>query len=297
MLFINDLPDIIEGHSKLYADDNKVISFVNTDSGHVQLQANIDRLQEWSNKWQLYFNIDKCKIMHIGKKNPNHLYTMMDKNHQIKTLGSTTQERDIGVILSNDLKVNVHIQAITSRSNSILGQLLNSFKYLDKSTYRTLYCSFVRPHLEFAASAWNPYFKKDIELLEKVQQRATKRAPGLGRLPQAERLKILKLTTLEERRMRGDLIQQYKIINKIDQVNWNHQPKKLEFKSTRGHSQKLEKERFHAKFSGEARFNFFTNRIVNSWNALSSETVEAKSVNSFKARIDKMYDGKGSYTA
>jgi hypothetical protein len=222
---------------------------------------------------------------------------MVDKDNRVKTLCTTNQERDIGVILSNDLKVNAHIQAITARANSILGQLLNSFKYLDTETYRTLYCAFVRPHLEFAASVWNPYFKKDVDMLEKVQQRATKRAPGLNDKSYSERLSVLDLTTLEERRIRGDLIQQFKIVNKIDRVNWNHPLKRIESKSTRGHNQKIEKERFHAKFSGEARFNFFTNKIINSWNALPLEAVEARSVNSFKAKIDKKFSEKGTYSA
>ena len=132
-----------------------------------------------------------------------------------------------------------------------------------------------------------PYFKKDVDMLEKVQQRATKRAPGLNDKSYSERLSVLDLTTLEERRIRGDLIQQFKIVNKIDRVNWNHPLKRIESKSTRGHNQKIEKERFHAKFSGEARFNFFTNKIINSWNALPLEAVEARSVNSFKAKITK----------
>ena len=158
----------------------------------------------------------------------------------------------------------------------------------------------MRPQLEFAVSAWNPYLKKDIEALETVQRRATKKAPGLRNLSYEERLTKLNLTTLEERRVRGDLIQQYKIMNNIDKVKWR---KSLELNKesvaderivgpvTRGHGYKIKKE----NTKDNIRLNFFTNRVANDWNALSNEAVEARSVNSFKAKIDKLYEKNGTY--
>lgn len=297
IIYINDLPDEVSSVCKLYADDNKLITRVGSIEDENELQADIDNLVKWSQQWQIRFNAKKCHIMHFGKSNTRRSYFMnCDSNtHELET---SNEERDIGVIISNDLKSSQHINLITTKANKMLGLILNTFSYLDLKSFRQLYCSFVRSQLEFAMSAWNPYLIKDIEALELVQRRATKRAPGLRSLSYEERLKKLNLTTLKERRIRGDLIQQYKIVNEIDRVNWHNKPifvaESIENSTkpvTRGHKYKMIKE----STRDNIRLNFFTNRITNNWNALPKEAVEARSVNSFKAKIDKIYETNGTY--
>ena len=156
----------------------------------------------------------------------------------------------------------------------------------------------MRPQLEYGVSAWNPCLKRDIETLERVQRRATKKAPGLRGYEYEERLRILGLTTLEERRIRGDLIQQFKIVNGIEKVKWHHPPT---FKSeqnrtgpasgVRGHRFSYHKD----KFNDSIRMNFFNNRIANDWNVLPDAAVNSNSVNSFKAKIDKIYEMNETY--
>ena len=109
------------------------------------------------------------------------------------------------------------------------------------------------------------------------------------------KFKKLNLTTLEERRVRGDLIQQLKIVNKFDLVNWHYEPRYItsgdDMRNTRGHKYKLSKE----NTKDSIRLNFFNNRIANHWNALPENVVEAKSVNTFKMRVDKIYDKNNTY--
>ncbi len=138
------------------------------------------------------------------------------------------------------------------------------------------------PHLEFAVPAWSPYLDKDKAALEKVQRRATKTPHSLRHLPYQQRHETWHLTTLSERRTRGDLIQQFKSINKIDDVTWQSAPAKIPPRA--GH-----RERFHREFvpNCEPRFEFFHNRVANAWNALSDLTVSASSVNSFQNHLDK----------
>ena len=123
--------------------------------------------------------------------------------------------------------------------------------------------------------AWNPFLSKDKESLELVQRRATKRAPGLRNLNYEQRLEKLNLMTLEERRIRGDLIQQYKIVKGHDIINWYKKPVMEQGSAilrpkTRGHIYRLVRE----NTKDSIRSNFFNNRIANDWNALPNDVVE-----------------------
>jgi hypothetical protein len=77
-----------------------------------------------------------------------------------------------------------------------------------------LYKALVRPRLESGMSLTSPYFKKDKEILERVQRRATKMVKNLKQMPYTERLGHLKLPTLAYRRKHGDMINTHKIISK-----------------------------------------------------------------------------------
>ena len=108
---------------------------------------------------------------------------------------------------------------------------------------RHLYCSLVRPHLDYAVSVWNPYFVKDIKLLKGVQKRATKLVKELKDVPYEERLKKLELTSLEQNRDRGDLIQIYKIINRLEDIHLIKGVNSVDSEHyTRGNSLKLRRE-------------------------------------------------------
>ncbi|CAF1062084.1 unnamed protein product, partial [Brachionus calyciflorus] len=132
------------------------------------------------------------------------------------TLKETTEEKDLGVIVSNNLKWNKQCIVAAAKANRILGQIKSSFVYLDRQIVRLLYTGLVRPHLEYAVSVWCPSFKSDISILDKVQRRATKLVKSIKDEPYDWRLNFLNLQNLEERGVRGDLIQMYKLIR-----DWN----------------------------------------------------------------------------
>jgi len=94
----------------------------------------------------------------------------------------------------------------------MLGEIKRNFKHLTVTTFVLLYTSMVRSHLDYCSSVWAPYKKGDIEALEKVQKKATKITPALKRLPYRERLKACQIPTLHHRRIRGDMVEIYKII-------------------------------------------------------------------------------------
>ena len=147
----------------------------------------------------------------------------------------------------------------------------------------------VRPKLEYCIQAWRPHFKKDIDLLESVQRRATRLVDSIKDLSYEERLKNLGLTTLETRRLRGDLIEVFKIFKGYDNLD----PSIFFVKANtvcRGHCYKLQKFRSNLdirKFS-------FSQRIVNEWNLLTDHIVLSPSLNVFKARLDvNLRDNRG----
>ena len=151
-------------------------------------------------------------------------------------------------------------------------------------TIKKLYTSLVRPHLEYAVQVWSPYLKKDINSIEGVQRRATKLISEFRGLSYEDRLERLKLTTLEDRRIRGDLIEQFKIINNFDKIAWHHPLRENSTHySTRSHAYGFEKQLVR---NCTQRSNFFTNRVVNAWNSLPSEVIEQKTINGFKNKLD-----------
>nr|XP_012559709.2 uncharacterized protein LOC105845965 [Hydra vulgaris] len=144
------------------------------------------------------------------------------KEYKLKT---TVSERDLGVIISSDLKWHDQVTSATAKAQRTLGLIKRTFTYFDVEMVKSLYTTFVRPLLEFAIPAWQPYLQRDIDELEKVQRRATKLVPQLKKISYEKRLKAMGLTTLEKRRARGDLIQQYRFKQNIDQINWYKNPK------------------------------------------------------------------------
>ena len=129
---------------------------------------------------------------------------------------------------------------------------------------------------------------KDIDLLEKVQHRATRMITGFKNIEYNGRLKLCNITTLETRRWRGDMIQLFKIIKGFDKITM--QDLNLKFNRTRrGHNFKLFKKGFRLNVS---KFSF-SNRVVNTWNKLPMHVVSSSSINMFKNRFDSYCMKKG----
>jgi hypothetical protein len=214
VIFINYLPDVVSSTVKIFADDTKIYRTINDISDNIILQEDITNLQKWSETWQLKFNANKCKVMHLGSKNIKADYTM-DGN----TLDKVKEENDLGVIMDDQLKFHTHISAAVSKANQIMGIFKRTFTSLDVETLPIVYKCQVRPHLEYGNIIWNPRFTADIKKIESVQRRATKTIPSLKEKPYHERLKSLNLYSMEYRRQRGDMIQTYKLLHDIDRVD------------------------------------------------------------------------------
>ncbi len=184
----------------MFADDAKIMRRIKTEEDCLRLQEDLDKLQEWSNKWLLEFNPTKCNIMKIGagSRRPNTRYYLGEE-----ILQESEKEKDLGVDIMPDLSPAAHIKRITSAAYARLANIRTSFRNLCKESFRTLYTTYVRPILEYAAPAWSPYLVKDKTKLEKVQRFATRLEPELRGMSYEERLRELNLTSLEDRRVWG----------------------------------------------------------------------------------------------
>jgi len=121
------------------------------------------------------------------------------------------EEKDLGVLISSDLKVGSQCNKAFLKANRMLGMLKRTVVNKSPDVMLNLYKSLVRPHVEYCVSAWSPYYAKDKFLIERIQHRFTKLIPGIRHLPYADRLNKLGLWTLEERRNRSDLIEVFKV--------------------------------------------------------------------------------------
>ena len=277
LIYINDLDDSITSNVLKFADDTKLFRKVNTDGDKQHLQNDLDRLVKWSEKWQMLFNFGKCKCLHTGHRNLNVNYKMGDT-----VLGTTVKEKDLGVTISADMKVSEQCGIAASKGNQILGLIRRNITYKGKQLIIRLYKAIVRPHLEYCIQTWRPYRKKDIDTLERIQRRATKMIPELRDLSYEERLKECGLTTLETRRLRGDQIEVFKILNGYENIDRNMFFSLKKDSRTRGHEVKLVKDQCRL----DIRKHSFSQRTINEWNKLSTDCVTASSVNMFKNKVD-----------
>ena len=204
------------------------------------------------------FNVNKCKRFHIGQTNPHNKYTIAGFD-----LVESDQESDLGIIVDNKLKFPIQTAHIVNKGFSILGTTSP-------------------PNTRIWEHHLGPHFSGDKHKIDRVQHRATRLVPGFDEIPYEERLRRLKLPSLQYRRKRGDMIQAYKIMRGFDRIDPAVFFKFLPSQVTRGHRFKIHKQQAQR----QVRSQSYSIRVVNDWNNLPADVVNAKSVASFKKNLD-----------
>ena len=198
-------------------------------------------------------------------------------------LSETTVEKDLGVHIDNQLKFSQHINGIVAKANRMIGLIKISFESVDKEMFLNLYKTLIHPLLEYCVQAWSPHLQKYINLLENVQRRATRIVREVKNLDYDERLNYLELPKLEDRRIRGDMILTYRLINGKEGIDYQ---KFFSLEDhgydTRGHNMKISKP---GQYS-DPRLYGFSYRVIDVWNDLTPGEVNAASTSVFR----KLYD-------
>ena len=187
----------------------------------------------------MQLNINKCNVVsYCIRDSQDTSYYISDNgiNHKLEKTEST---KDLGVTFDYRLTFRDHMHQKINKAYSMLGLIKRNFIHMSSSTFLLLYTSLVRPHLDYASSVWCPHKTGDIENVEKVQKRATKLIIELKTLPYTERLKRLNLHTLKYRRLRGDMIEMFKIIHNIYDIRATPAVEFNERSHTRGNKYKL----------------------------------------------------------
>ena len=233
ILFIDDIDEDVISKVWKFADDTKLMGRVDDEESRGTLQLDLSRMFGWSKDWMMLFNADKCGVMHIGAKNEREELRLDGA-----LLKELSEEKDLGVIVQNDLKVNKQCIKAANSANRMLGMIKRNFVCKDKDVIMPLYKTLVRPHLDYCVQAWRPHLVKDVTRLEKIQRRATKMIRGCEKLDYEGRVERLGLTRFEMRMRRADLIEVFKIMNGLEGID----EKKFFERSTRdtrGHGLRL----------------------------------------------------------
>jgi hypothetical protein len=156
------------------AYDTKGVKEIKSVEDKDKLQQVLNNLYEWSRRWGMEFNIPKCKIMHVGRNNPKYKYSINGQE-----LSVVEEEKDIGVIVQNNLKPTKQCEKASNMAAAVLRQIERNFHYRDKRVFVRLYKQYVLPHLEFSSPAWSPWTRMDIDKLEKIQKKAVRMVSGL----------------------------------------------------------------------------------------------------------------------
>ena len=269
-----------------FADDEKRCRIVKHEEQGERMQADINQMVDWTLNMGVELNQEKVHLLHIGRGNPKRGYTLGEEGPAIV---SVEHEKDLGVIISNDLKPDKMVNKQSQRGHLKLSQFNTAFTYRG-NTWLKLYKTYIKPSLMYASEAWRPTTKEGIEKLESVQRRALKMAGRLeGRTSYREACRKEGMNTVEEDLEEADLVRTFRIFNGNDNLKTESFWKLEEARQGAGRRRFKEKEikRTIGTQRKDIRKRSFGSRIQDPWNQLEDSVKQASNPKSFRTSYRK----------
>ena len=161
------MPNVTDGMLLMFADDTKLYWTISSPNNHDILQQDIDQISTWGEQSLMSFHTDKCHVMTLGRSHEEDIYTMSKHGNSL-LLNWCSKQQDLGILFTSNLNFTYRVNKIAHKANRVIGIIKQSFHWMDKIMFHTLYVSLVCPHLEYASEIWNPHLTGGIQVLEKV---------------------------------------------------------------------------------------------------------------------------------
>ena len=285
LCFINDLPENIKNKIKLYADDVLLYSTINSLDDCHQLQADLNTLEQWANRWRIVFNPSKCEYLKITNK----LHSISTQYHiQKHTIKEVTHAKYLGVIIDQHLTWNEHTNYVTSKANKVKCFLQRNLKSCPTTVKTTCYNSLIRSILDYASIIWSPYTQKNIQSVESVQRRAARFVTNnySPYTSVTNMLKDLGWKPLSDRRNELRLLMFYKILHHLVDINVDTLLTPLPpIHTTRGHDERF----LQLSTRINTYLHSFFPSAIKLWNQLPSEVIHLTNYTDFKDKIAGLY--------